>query len=313
MFDLIKIPSPHFNSRNHEKIKGIVLHCLGYKTLQHCIYSLLYYDVSAHYLVPCESMAQIQAKARQELKKWNEHPKTFNKDKGFHAVPEWKARWVSLLSLLSEAPFCHPDRPPVIEFVKDQDRAWHAGNSHWHHWSSTNSLNSCTIGIEFQCPGYATNNDFYHFEPYPEGEKKTGILLIQSLMSKYDIDPTHLIAHSDTAWDRQPIPKTDPGPTFFWRELADQGVGYLPPRTGEPPFFHSFTETVRWVQSCLKSVGYQRCPLNGKVCALTQRVLSAYRMHFLTEEAHLVAASFHDPALLITPLLLSTLSAHVRR
>jgi len=271
-------------------------------------------------------MAQIQDQALKDLEQWKESPHTFTIKKGFKAHPTWDEQWISILSLLTKTPSRYPNSPPVIELVNPQDRAWHAGMSHWHRWSPTNSLNSCTIGIEFQCPGYAEAQqqgdptkkdsgaqlyDFYHFEPYCEPLQKTGISLIKWLSQHYKVPRQNVLAHSTIAWDREGIPKTDPGPLFFWGELAAQGLCYLPTSTKEVLSFSSYHETVTWVQSSLKKVGFTKIPHTGEICHLTRRVLDAYRMQYLPQERELITCNGpYTPESLITPLLLSSLKAH---
>ena len=259
VYDVLSIHSCSFNSRSGTNIVGIVLHCLGFLDLKDCIKGLTYPEtqVSAHYLVP-----QVSA---LELK---------------HQYPD----------LFGSQVFVYPWQVPVIEIVPEEYRAWHAGRSLWSNWNEPEncrlSLNSCTIGIEFHSPGYgiiAGGNDFFHFSPYSQEQVEIGSLLIQDIVLRYGLDPRNLVAHSDIAFDR----KTDPGPLFFWNELNEKGLGYLPDLSAKQkvscPYFSNTLDAIVWMQKKFRTIGYASCPVTGTLCTQTQRIIDAYRMHFFTE------------------------------
>ncbi|MBD2780687.1 N-acetylmuramoyl-L-alanine amidase [Xenorhabdus szentirmaii] len=106
----------------------------------------------------------------------------------------------------------------IFNLVDELERAWHAGVSGW---SGRNSLNDSSIGIEIV--NEATDNQgTLSFPPYhPEQINAVKALAINILQRYPDIAPTHVVGHSDIAWQR----KTDPGPAFPWKELYDAGVG----------------------------------------------------------------------------------------
>lgn len=84
----------------------------------------------------------------------------------------------------------------IVQHVRDEHRAWHAGKSTW---QGRNDLNSWSIGIEL----VNWNNGE---DPYPETQHQASIDLCAYLCSKYNINPNNIVAHYDVS----PRRKTDP-------------------------------------------------------------------------------------------------------
>lgn len=92
----------------------------------------------------------------------------------------------------------------VVQFVSTDDRAWHAGQSHW---CGLDNCNDFSVGIELE----GTDDTPYSNEQYDSLER-----LVRALREQYpDIAPDAMVGHCDIAPDR----KTDPGPAFDWRRL----------------------------------------------------------------------------------------------
>ena len=100
----------------------------------------------------------------------------------------------------------------LLQFVRTDQRAWHAGESHC---LGRANVNDFSLGIElegidtdptgFTEPQYSTLND-----------------LIQALQTAYpSIKNDNVFAHSDIAPGR----KLDPGPYFDWSKLFKASVG----------------------------------------------------------------------------------------
>ena len=110
------------------------------------------------------------------------------------------------------------DELRAFRLVPEDQRAWHAGVSHW---AGRGNLNSRSIGIEivnvarddgggFTCPAY--------------GEEQVDVLvaLMRDLLARYpQVGPTDVLGHSDVAYWR----KSDPGPRLPWRCLFEAGIG----------------------------------------------------------------------------------------
>lgn len=102
------------------------------------------------------------------------------------------------------------------QLVHEDNRAWHAGVSSW---AGETDLNSSSIGIEIVNPGHE-----FGYVPFPDAQIQSVILLCKDILSRHDIPPQHVLAHSDIA----PTRKMDPGELFPWQTLAENGVGLFP-------------------------------------------------------------------------------------
>lgn len=176
----------------------------------------------------------------------------------------------------------------VYELVPPEQTAYHAGVSRWR---NDNALNHCAIGIELHCPNYANalgkQLNWYHFEAFTEQQLQTLTQLITQLMQTYRITRERILAHSDIAPWRQDqqqqiiLGKTDPGATFPWEKLAQQGIGVWPKkqRMRTTPLDTS----IRGVQQLLCTYGYH-VPITGALDAATEFTLKAFQLHFMPHQ-----------------------------
>lgn len=89
----------------------------------------------------------------------------------------------------------------MTQYVKFQDRAWHAGPSTFEGRSACNDF---SIGIELE----GTDTD-----PYAAAQYRSLAQAVAALCTAYpSLSPARLVGHSDIAPGR----KTDPGPAFDW-------------------------------------------------------------------------------------------------
>ena len=93
----------------------------------------------------------------------------------------------------------------LIQFVKTDNRAWHAGVSNC---LGRDCVNDFSIGIELE--GWDEANDGFTNIQYQ-------ILtdLCAELIEYYDMNKSNIFSHSDIAPER----KNDPGPYFDWQRL----------------------------------------------------------------------------------------------
>ena len=105
------------------------------------------------------------------------------------------------------------DDGDITRMVPEDMRAWHAGKSFW---AGESDINSVSIGIEIQNPGYPRG-----YLEYPMQQMESVRDLCLDIIKRHDIKPWHVLGHSDVAVGR----KIDPGHLFPWSWLADQGVG----------------------------------------------------------------------------------------
>jgi N-acetylmuramoyl-L-alanine amidase len=97
----------------------------------------------------------------------------------------------------------------VHHMLHDYFRAWHGGASKW---GNTTDINSSSIGIELDNNG---------FEPFPEEQINSLIILLRKLKNAYSIPSANFIGHGDIAPGR----KVDPNIHFPWKQLADSSYG----------------------------------------------------------------------------------------
>ena len=104
----------------------------------------------------------------------------------------------------------------IHRLVQEEDRAWHAGVSYW---AGERDINSRSIGIELQNPGWE-----YDYHAFPEPQMKAFLDLAKDIVARHHISPFRVLGHSDVA----PTRKQDPGELFDWRRLAEAGIGLWP-------------------------------------------------------------------------------------
>ena len=111
------------------------------------------------------------------------------------------------------------DNAEIYQLVDENKRAYHAGISAWRNDSS---LNDTSIGIEIVNNGFTEQGGKRTFVPFPDYQVKKVAELVKDLVTRYQILPTNVLAHSDIA----PTRKQDPGPLFPWKKLYDEyGIG----------------------------------------------------------------------------------------
>lgn len=95
----------------------------------------------------------------------------------------------------------------VVQLVKDEKKAWHAGVSEW---NGVKNCNDYSIGIEL----VNKNNGI---DPYPPEQIQALAILIHGLQFNHpSISPERIVGHYQIAPGR----KTDPGILFPWVKLG---------------------------------------------------------------------------------------------
>ena len=95
----------------------------------------------------------------------------------------------------------------IIQLVKDNNIAWHAGISNWFKFKN---LNKNSIGIELENKGHQ-----YGYQAFPSKQIVQLIKILKILKRKFKIKNVNIIGHSDIA----PSRKIDPGEKFPWKKL----------------------------------------------------------------------------------------------
>ena len=152
----------------------------------------------------------------------------------------------------------------LTQMVAEEKRAWHAGVASWREIEE--DFNSCSVGIEI-C------NMSLGETPYAQAQIKTLIPLCQEIIKKYHILPQNVVAHSDIA----PMRKMDPGMTFPWQELAQNGIGLWYDVKNAAKVKENDVGTL------LKQIGYKADNKEETIAAAY-----AFRRRFLPEEVEIV-------------------------
>lgn len=107
----------------------------------------------------------------------------------------------------------------IVQFVADNDTAWHAGVSSWVvDGKRVNGCNAVSVGIELE--NLNTGRD-----PYPQPQLDAALWLVRKLVAQYDVPREQLVRHLDISPGR----KTDPAGFPWERFVADVYAGVTAP------------------------------------------------------------------------------------
>lgn len=165
----------------------------------------------------------------------------------------------------------------VYRLVPEDRNAWHAGDSSWH---GHTSINNASIGIEIVNRGPVPAADgAQQWQPYTPAQIRAVILLVRDIARRHGVQPENIVGHSDVAPQR----KTDPGPAFPWKQLAQAGLGRWYAEAAEQQLLQAYLRQgppdAAWFQAQLERVGYA-VPHSGTFDAETTRVIAAFQMHY---------------------------------
>ena len=106
----------------------------------------------------------------------------------------------------------------ILRMVAEENRAWHAGKSHWR---GIDDVNSASIGIELVNPGHDLG-----YRPFSEAQMGALLPLMSEIVGRHGITRGNIVGHSDVA----PARKLDPGELFDWERLARLRLALPRPR-----------------------------------------------------------------------------------
>ena len=159
----------------------------------------------------------------------------------------------------------------IVQMVDEELRAWHAGVSSW---AGETDINSRSIGIEIHNVGHGGG-----YLDFPEAQMQAVEGLCLDILSRHDISPERVLAHSDVA----PARKVDPGEKFDWARLHRAGIGHwvepAAPRAGTALAKGDEGKHVRMLQDELRSYGYG-IDVSGEFDVATEFVVAAFQRHF---------------------------------
>ncbi len=184
---------------------------------------------------------------------------------------EQALRWLcDPKSQVSSHYFVHQDGR-VLSLVPEARRAWHAGEARW---GTSSDINSRSIGIEIANAGHPAG-----LPDFPTTQIESLIALCRAILSRHEIPPHRVLAHSDVSPGR----KFDPGERFPWDTLAAAGVGHFvaPVAIGDGRFFQRGDEgaPIEALQAMLALYGYG-IEMSGAFDQRTEDVVAAFQRHF---------------------------------
>ena len=184
------------------------------------------------------------------------------------------------LKVLTEGPVSSHyrvrDHPvEVYALVDESRRAFHAGVSSW---KGQTALNASSIGIEIVNAGDRLAPQGIAWQPYPPAQVDAVVDLVKWIVKRHGIRPDRILGHAEIA----PHRKSDPGPLFPWKRLADEGLVTWPDerRVAERKSAHAAAlPDVAWFQRKLKAHGFE-VAAHGRLDAETRRVLAVFQMRY---------------------------------
>jgi len=159
----------------------------------------------------------------------------------------------------------------IVQLVPEALRAWHAGQSIWQDEVDTNSR---SVGIEIVNPGHGKG-----YPDFPNVQIDAVMALSKDIISRHNIPPRNVLAHSDVAPGR----KADPGEKFPWARLHENGIGHwvAPQLASFGGFFQlgDNGEPIAALQAMLALYGYG-IEISGDYDEATKQCVIAFQRHF---------------------------------
>ena len=163
----------------------------------------------------------------------------------------------------------------ITQMVAEEMRAWHAGLAHW---AGEDDINSCSIGVEIHNGGHE-----FGTPDFPDVQMKAVVELCRDIVTRNNIPPRRVLAHSDVA----PARKSDPGEKFDWKRLAEAGVGLWvesePVGSDDGLGPDEGGDDVKSLQVALKQLGYGIEP-SGTYDEATLIAVRAFQRHWRPEK-----------------------------
>ena len=171
-------------------------------------------------------------------------------------------------------------RRPILQFVPEIQRAWHAGVSSW---AGDTDINSCSIGIEIANPGHE-----FGYPDFPARQIAAVITLCRGILTRNIIPPERILAHSDVApAASRTRARNSPGGRCTIPASAS-GSKPAPISDGPKLVLGDRGDQVAAMQKALTEYGYG-IEVNGTYDSATHEVVTAFQRHFRPERVDGVA------------------------
>ncbi len=167
----------------------------------------------------------------------------------------------------------------IYQLVDENRQAHHAGVSEWRGHSY---LGPSSIGIEIVNLGYRDTPEGRIYSPYPPEQIERVVVLVKEIVARHKIKPEYILGHNEIAPQR----KSDPGPMFPWKRLADEGLIAWPDAAQVSTRLAQFEQQlpdIAWFQQRLQKHGYAT-PQTGVLDAATRNVLTVFQSRYRPEK-----------------------------
>mgnify|MGYP001202826274 CR=1 FL=1 len=157
----------------------------------------------------------------------------------------------------------------IIQLVKDNYVAWHAGKSKWKNFMN---LNANSIGIELTNKGHE-----FGYENFSIRQINSLIKICKNLKKKYLIKKENFLGHSDIA----PLRKVDPGEKFPWKKLSSHNLGiwYLKKRMSKKKSFSNNQKKILFFKN-LRKLGYNYFDIKKRNLK-DKKIIKCFQQHYL--------------------------------
>ena len=162
----------------------------------------------------------------------------------------------------------------IIQMVKDNRVAWHAGKSKWKNYKN---LNENSIGIEL-----VNNGHKFGYQNFTDKQIKSLIILCKELKKKFGIKKENFLGHSDIA----PLRKSDPGEKFPWKKLSqyDLGIWFKESKEDKEKFVSTGKRNIYYqFFKNLYKIGYRYFKVN-KRSVKDRLIIKSFQKRFLPKK-----------------------------
>ena len=156
----------------------------------------------------------------------------------------------------------------IIQMVKDNKVAWHAGKSKWRTFVN---LNENSIGIEL-----VNNGHEFGYQNFSNAQIISLISLCKKLKKKYMVKKENFLGHSDIA----PLRKLDPGEKFPWKKLSKHNLGHWYRKSKKKLKLTKGKKIENLFFKNLYKIGYRYFKL-GKTVKTKRLIIKAFQQHYL--------------------------------